>query len=57
LVTAFSGRGDYRGVRMKPKGVLAKLTEVESNAWPLFNELPPCGAACGRGRAYSVGPG
>ena len=24
--------------------LLAKLTEVENNAWMLFNELPPCGA-------------
>ena len=24
--------------------VLAKLTQVEQNAWMLFSELPPCGA-------------
>ena len=24
--------------------VLAKLAQVEQNAWMLFSELPPCGA-------------
>ncbi len=24
--------------------ILAKLAEVEQNAWMLFSELPPCGA-------------
>jgi hypothetical protein len=24
--------------------LLAKLTQVEQNAWMLFSELPPCGA-------------
>jgi hypothetical protein len=24
--------------------ILAKLTQVEQNAWMLFSELPPCGA-------------
>ena len=26
------------------RDLLAKLTQVEQNAWMLFSELPPCGA-------------
>ena len=36
---------------MENTELLAKLKQVEDNAWMLFNELPPCGA---RTRALHV---
>jgi hypothetical protein len=51
LVTPLSGRGDFRCpprersvafVQPQTAELLAKLTQVEQNAWLLFNELPPC---------------
>ena len=36
---------------MQNTELLAKLKQVEDNAWMLFNELPPCGA---RTRALHV---
>ena len=51
MVTLLSGRGDFPRPRrkvsvafMQPQTaeLLAKLTQVEQNAWMLFNELPPC---------------
>lgn len=51
--TAFSGGSDYRRLRRafsvasvlpQTAELIAKLKQVEANAWMLYNELPPCGA-------------
>ena len=33
----------YDAMSVNPE-LLAKLAQVEQNAWMLFSELPPCGA-------------